>query len=189
MNKSGTIIFFIGVIFTSLIGIIVSLDPGFVCHLDPDNLPDKIWHYPTLCFAFWAFGVPVGVIISAIGILIHIKAERKTIIKFSVGTLGSYVFICIANGPIPHVPVLFGIGGTMIMSFYFLILWRNAHRLKDNAYRLAGYTFLIIGFWFTCGLGSRQYQPALGAGQSPIDIMIFFVLAMLFFWLSERKNS
>ena len=40
--------------------------------------------------------------------------------------------------------------------------------------------FLVIGFWFTCGLGSRQYQPILGDGQSPIDIMIYFVLAMLY---------
>jgi hypothetical protein len=89
----------------------------------------------------------------------------------------------------PHVPVLFGIGGTLIMLFYFLLLWKNAARFKENAYKLAAYTFLVTSFWFTCGLGSRQYQPALGAGESPIDIMTFFVLAMFFFWLSESKTS
>ena len=87
----------------------------------------------------------------------------------------------------PHVPILFGLGGTLVMSFYFLILWKNAASFKENVYKLAGYTFLITGFWFTCGFGSRQYQPLLGAGESPIDLMTFFVLAMFFFWLSESK--
>ena len=84
-------------------------------------------------------------------------------------------------------PPLFGIGGALIMFFYFTILWKHADRFRENAYKLAGYTFLVIGFWFTCGMGSRQYQPALGAGESPIDIMTYFVLAMLFFWLSEAR--
>jgi hypothetical protein len=89
----------------------------------------------------------------------------------------------------PHVPVLFGIGGMLILLFYFLILWQNARKFKNNAYKLGGYTFLVTGFWFTCGLASRQYQSALGAGESPIDITTYFVLSMLFFWLSELRNS
>ena len=187
MNKHGKILFWIGVIFTLIMGTIISIDPGFFCNIDSDNLPQTIWSYPALCFVFWAFSVPVGLIIAAIGILIHTNAERNIIIKFSLGTIGTYVFISFANGPIPHVPILFGIGGTLILTFYFLILWKNAHQLKDNVFKLSGYTFLIIGFWFTCGLGSRQYQPALGAGESPIDIMIYFILAMFFFLLSEMK--
>ncbi len=189
MNKHGKIIFWIGVTFTVIVGVIVSIDPGFVCDLDQDNLPETIWSYPALCFVFWAFSVPVGIIIAATGILIHANAKRKTVLKFGLGTISAYVFISFANGPMPHVPILFGIGGTLILLFYFLILWKNANKLKENAFKLAGYTFLIIGFWFTCGLASRQYQPALGSGESPIDIMTYFVLAMVFFWLSEKKSS
>jgi hypothetical protein len=37
-------------------------------------------------------------------------------------------------------------------------------------------------------LASRNYQTCLGRGESPIDIMTYFVLAMLFFWLHERKE-
>lgn len=189
MNKSGKILFLIGVTFTFVMGIIISFDPGFICNIDPQNLPETIWSYSALCFIFWAFSVPVGIITAATGVLIYAKAERNTILKFGLGTIGVYLFISIVNGPIPHVPILFGIGGTLILLFYFSILWKNAGRLKENAFKLAGYTFLMIGFWFTCGLGSRQYQPALGSGESPIDIMTYFVLAMLFFWLSEKHNK
>lgn len=127
--------------------------------------------------------------IAAIGILMRADASRNTLLKFGLGMIGTYLFIIFANGPMPHVPVLFGIGGALIMFFYFLILWKNATRFTENVHKLAGYTFLITGFWFTCGLGSRQYQPLLGAGESPIDIMTFFVLAMFFFWLSEARSN
>ena len=188
MNKLGKVVFGIGIFLAVTMGVIVSIDPGYVCQLDAENLPQTIWSYPALCFVSWAFSVPLGFIIAATGLLIYAGAERKTILQFGLGTLGAYLFISFANGPMPHVPVLLGIGGTLIMSFYFLILWQNAGRLKENAYKLAGYTFLVTGFWFTCGLASRLYVPALGSGESPIDIITYFVLSMLFFWLSERKQ-
>ena len=188
MSKSGKLVFGIGVLWAISIGLIVSLDPGYVCRLDAENLPTSLWNYPALCFISWAFSVPISFMIAAIGVLMYADADRKTVLKFGLGMIGAYLFISFANGPIPHVPVLFGFGGTLIMLFYFLILWKNAARFKENAFKLAGYTFMITGFWFTCGLGSRQYQPALGAGESPIDIMTYFVLAMLFFWLSETRT-
>ena len=187
MLRPGIVVFGIGVLWAALIGIVVSIDPGYVCKLDSENLPTDLWNYPALCFMSWAFSVPLGFMIAATGILMHAGASKKAVLKFGLGIIGAYVFICIANGPVPHVPVLFGIGGVLIMFFYFMILWKNASMFRENAYKLACYTFLVTGFWFTCGLGSRQYQPILGAGESPIDIMTFFVLAMLFFWLSETR--
>ena len=189
MNKLGKIVFGVGVFLAVAMGVIVSIDPGYFCHLDAENLPTTIWSYPALCFVSWAFSVPLGFIIAATGLLIYANAKLKTILLFALGTMGVYLFISFANGPMPHVPVLFGIYGTLIMAFYFLILWQNADRFKENAYKLAGYTFLVTGFWFTCGLASRQYQPVLGSGESPIDISTYFVLSMLFFWLSERTHS
>jgi hypothetical protein len=171
------------------LGVVISIDPGFVCHIAESDLLQYIWSFPALCFLFWAFSVPVGLIIASIGLLIAAGAKKRKVWKFGLGVLGIFLLISFANGPIPHVPLLFGIGGTFVLLVYFSILWKHAHKLKDNVCKLAGYTFLVIGFWFTCGLGSRQYQPILGDGESPIDIMIYFVLAMLFFWLSEKKES
>ena len=189
MSKSGAVVFGMGLSLAVIMGLIVSLDPGLVCRLDADNLPTTLFSYPALCFVFWAFSVPIGFMIAATGILIQAGADKKTTWTFSLGALGTYLFISFANGPMPHVPVLFGIGGALILIFYFLILWKHAGKFKENAYKLAGYTALVTGLWFTCGLGSRQYQPALGAGESPIDITTYFVLAMLFFWLGERREA
>ncbi len=189
MGRTGIVVFWIGVLSAVIVGLIVSLDPGYVCRLDADNPPATLWSYPALCFVSWAFSVPFFFMVAAIGILMHAGTHRKTVLRFGLGIIGAYLFIVMANGPMPHVPPLFGLGGTLIMVFYFLILWKNAASFRENVHKLAGYTFLVTGFWFTCGLGSRQYQPVLGAGESPIDIMTFFVLAMFFFWLGETRNS
>lgn len=189
MSRPGVVVFGIGVALAVSMGLIASLDPGYVCQLDADNLPTTLWSYPALCFVFWAFSVPIGFMVAATGILMQAHASRGTVLKFGLGIIGAYLFISFANGPMPHVPIMFGIGGTLVMLFYFLILWKTAAQFKENAHKLAGYTFLVTGLWFTCGLGSRQYQPALGAGESPIDIMTYFVLAMFFFWLSEARAN
>lgn len=188
MKRYGKLVFFVGVAIAVIMGAIVSWDPGSFCNLDSDNPPETIWSYPVLSFIIWAYSVPLGFIISAIGILLYAKVQKSTIVKFALGMLGTYLFISTGNGPMPHVPPLFGIGGILILSFYFMILWQNASRFKEHIYQLSGYTFMVIGFWFTCGLGSRNYQPALGAGESPIDIMTYFVLAMFFFWMNERRQ-
>ena len=188
MEKMGRVLFFVGVAIAIILGVIISYDPGFFCQLDKENLPDSIYSYPALCFTAWAFSVPLGLILAATGALMLSGANRKTVLQFGLGALGVYLFISFANGPMPHVPFLFGIGGIVMLIFYFSILWKHAKDFKDNVYKLAGYTSLLIGFWFTCGLGSRQYQPMLGNGESPIDIMAYFLLAMLFFWLSERRK-
>lgn len=189
MRTTGKILFFAGIAIALFIGIIISIDIGDFCNLDKDNLPTSIWDYSALCFIIWGFGVPIGFILSATGILMTGRTKTKTALAFGSIALLIYLFVSFANGPMPHVPFLFGIGGAILMLLYFLILWKNAKQFKSNIYKLAGYTSLVIGFWFTCGLGSRQYQPMLGQGESPIDIMLYFILAMLFFWLSERRQN
>lgn len=50
MRKPGIIVFLIGILWAVIMGLIVSLDPGYVCQLDTDNLPTTLWSYPSLCF-------------------------------------------------------------------------------------------------------------------------------------------
>ena len=189
MRTTGKTLFFIGVAIALFIGIIISIDIGDFCNIDKDNLPTSVWEYPALCFILWGFGVPIGFILSATGILMTGGAKPKKALSFGLIALLIYLFVSFANGPMPHVPWLFGIGGAILMLLYFSILWKHAKQFKTNIYKLSGYTSLVIGFWFTCGLGSRQYQPMMGQGESPIDIMLYFVLAMLFFWLSEKRQN
>jgi len=132
MSKRGKVLFFIGVLLALIMGIVVSWDPGFFCNLDKSNLPESLWSYPALCFTLWGFSVPLGLIIAATGILLISGADKKTVLKFGLGALGIYLFISFANGPMPHVPFAFGIGGTLLLLFYFLILWGNAKKFKNN---------------------------------------------------------
>lgn len=183
----GIAVFWAGVGLALLSGILISIDPGSVCNLPSGGLPQQFWSYSALCFSFWAYSVPVGLILAATGILMRAGAGRARVWAFFAGSLATYGAVAVANGPIPHVPWLFGVGGALILLFYFLILWINAPRFSRNPVRLAGYTFLVIGLWFTCGLGSRLYHEALGSSQSPIDIMIYFVLAMGLFLVAEWR--
>ena len=65
-----------------------------------------------------------------------------------------------------------------------------APHVAQSYFKLTGYTFLVIGMWFTCGELSRPYLSALeGTGESPIHVMIYFVLAFLFFYLGERNKK
>ena len=81
MNKLGKVIYWIGVSLVLIMGAMVSYDPGAICNLDSKNLPQTIWSYPALCFTFWAFSVPIGLIITAIGILVYANAEKNTVLK------------------------------------------------------------------------------------------------------------
>ena len=189
MNRWGKFLFFAGVIIAVTSGLLMSLDLGAVCRLKADAMPDRLLSYPALCFLYWTHSVPVGIILAAAGVLASANAGGRAVGFFLIAMIAVFLFVTFANGPVPHVPPLFGIGGALILLFYFLILWHNRTRFADNRYSLAGYTFLLIGLWYTCGLGSRQYVAALANGESPIDIMFYFVMAMAFFWLGERRLS
>lgn len=187
MQAAGRIVFAAGVALLVLCGLLISWDPGAVCRISEETWPAAPFSSPALCFAFWAYSVPIGAIPAATGALMHGGAGRGLVWTFGAGSLAAYAAIAIVNGPMPHVPPLFGIGGGLILLFYGLILWMTADAWRANPYKLTGYTFLVTGLWFTCGMASRPYQGALDAGQSPIDIMSYFVIAMGFLWLGERR--
>jgi len=102
-----------------------------------------------------------------------------------------------ASGFLGHMPPLFGIGGTLILLFFFGILWfwaKERMALKDSFktaadFKLVGYVFLLLAAWFTCGQTSMPFLKAFEAvpTPSPIYIMIYWVLGWLFLFLSHYK--
>ncbi len=103
-------------------------------------------------------GVPLGALLAAIGLLLYAGAKGWTIVKYGTGIfLG--IIISLAFGSLGHIPLLFGIGGTLILLFFFGILWlwsRERMALKDAStiavdLRLAGYVFILVAAWFICG--------------------------------------
>jgi hypothetical protein len=186
MERLGRLVFASGIVVSVLAGVVITLNLGTICALG-EGPPTSMLSYPALCFMFWAYGVPIGLIVAAAGVLMMAGARPGRIAAFSAGVFVVYAAIVIANDPMPHVPPLFGIGGALILGFYFSILWMHAGDLARNLPKLAGYTSLVTGLWFTCGMAARPYHDVFGAQQSPIDIMTYFVLGMGLLWWGERR--
>ncbi|AKB85077.1 hypothetical protein MCMEM_1024 [Methanococcoides methylutens MM1] len=155
-----------------------------------EEVNETIWKVPGFWFLLWAYGVPFAAILAGTGIIFYGHGDKSVL--FGGGTLLVVAFISIINMPLPHIPILFGIGGNLILLFFFGILWLYSRKLNERGsyFKLTGYTFLLTGLWFSCEKMARPYLTAAeGLGESPANIMIFFVLAFLFFFLGEREKQ
>jgi hypothetical protein len=98
-----------------------------------------------------------------------------------------------------HTPLLFGIGGGLIMCFFLVILWYWAKKYTTLGeqersaaeLQLAGYVFLIIAMWYICGDLSRPFQRALSDQSlgSPISTIVYLALGWLFLMFSHYKSA
>lgn len=200
MNKQkfGIAIFIIGVLLMIVMGDIASwsLSPTFR-NLSMEGVNKTIWAVPGFLFFFWAFSVPVGAILACVGMFMYGGVESSRIWSIGIAIfLVSFLTIFLPKGN--HYPFLFGIGGSLILLSFFGIFWfwgKNRIGLKGPEknvadFQLIGYVFLLTAMWFTCGALGRPYLKALeDVKSSPIDIMIFFVLASLFLFLSHYKAA
>ena len=132
-----------------------------------------------------------------IGILLYSDARGSTVLKFVIGIILVAVVIATVN-TLGHIPLLFGIGGTLILLFFIgiLRLWaKERMALKETPttaadLKLAGYIFMLIAAWFICGIASQPFLKALEgeAPSTPIHVLIFLVLGWLFLFLGHYKS-
>jgi len=166
-------------------------------NLTMDELNLTMWAYQGLWNMIWAFGVPLGALVAGIGLLLYSDAKGSTILKYGIGIVLA-VFIGMAAGFLGHIPLLFGIGGTLILLFFMGILWlwtkeRMALKGAPTAVadlKLVGYVFMLIAAWFICGIAGQPFLKAFEgeAATTPIHVMIFLVLGWLFLFLSHYKS-
>ena len=201
-QKVGVMLFWGAGIWAILWGVIgsVFVDSAFR-NLTMDELNLTMWAYQGPWNMIWGiFGVPLAAIVAGIGIMLYSGVKRSTVWKFVIGyffLLGPIV--AIAMGPwVGHIPLLFGIGGTLILLFFIGILWSWAKErmaLKEAStaaadLKLIGYVFMLIAAWFICGIASQPFMKALEgeATRTPMHVMIFLVLGWLFLFLGHRKS-
>jgi hypothetical protein len=132
-----------------------------------------------------------------IGILLYSGAKGSKALMYGIGIL-LVVSIGMTAGYLGHVPLLFGIGGTLILLCFIRILWLRAKErltLKEASstaadLKLVGYVFMLIAAWFICGMASQPYLIALQdqSPSSPIHVIIFLVLGWLFLLLGHHKS-
>ena len=195
-QKTGLIVFLFGVIWSLVWGIIISISCTTAINtLTMEQLNESVWSLTGPLMLLWGIGgVPLGVVISGIGLLLYTDAKGLTTLIFTIGILIA-IFVAMFSGALELYPSLFGIGGTIILLSFFGILWfwaKSRKELKGQGakaadMRLVGYVFMLIASWFTCGIGGQLIAKAFEGfdNNPPLHIMIFFVLGWVFLFLSH----
>ena len=197
-QKVGLVIFWIGVIWAILWGVIGSISVSSAMNsLTTAELNQTMWAFTGPLMMLWVFGVPLGALVAGTGLLLYSGARGSTVWKFGIGIL-LVLIVGMQLGRLGHFPPLFGIGGTLILLFFIGILWLWAKEriaLKGSSttaadLKLVGYVFMLIGAWFVCGIASQPFLKALEgvAPSSPVHVLIFLVLGWLFLFLGHYKS-
>jgi hypothetical protein len=199
-QKMGWVLFWIAVIWAIGWGVIgsVFVDSAFR-NLTMDEINQTMWAAEGTWTMMWGvYGVPMAAIIAIIGILLYSGAKVSTALKYGIGIFLGY-FVAMAAGYLGHIPLLFGIGGTLILLCYIGILrfWakeRVALEGKSTAaanLKLTGYTFMLMAAWFTCGIASIPYLKALEeqSPSTPIHVIVLLTLGWLFLFLGYSKSQ
>jgi hypothetical protein len=197
----GLVLFWLGVVWAFFWGILGSIHQGefYTGVLTVEELNETIWATTGPVMALWGFAPPLGALVAGIGLLLYSGVETSTVLKFGIGVFLA-VIVSFAIGSLGHFPPLYAIGGTLILLFFFGILWlwateRMALRGQSATaadLRLVGYVFMVIAAWYTCGIAAPQWGHGAFADQppmlEPITVMIFFVLGWLFLFLSHYES-
>jgi hypothetical protein len=197
-QKVGLGLFWIAVFWTFLWGVLgsVFMNSAFN-NLTMDEVNQTMWATTGIWFFLWAFGVPLAAIVAAVGLLLYSDARGSTVLKYGIGIFLA-VFAGMAAGSLGHIPLLFGIGGTLILLFFMGILWlwtKERMALKETPttatdLKMLGYVFMLIAAWFICGIAGQPFLKAFEgeAANTPIHVMIFLVLGWFFLFLSHYKS-
>ena len=199
MKRAGWIIFVLGLLYMVLMGWIGSWinTPQFKI-LSLEELQDTMWSLDKPPFWIWAFSVPIGAILAAVGILLHAarKGSRAGLMGIVLFLVSALAFFATGIG---HVPVLFGIGGGLILASFIAILWLWGKRRASLSgaaalgadFQLVAYVFFLTAAWFLCGRLGQPYLASMSElGQSsPINIMIYMPLGWVFLFLGLLKSE
>jgi hypothetical protein len=198
-QKVGLVLYWMAVVWAFAWGIVASfMMAPFFRTLTFEELNRTAWAVTGPLFILWGLGgVPLAVVVAAVGILLYSGAKGSSVWKYGIGL---FLGLCVGMtiGFLGYIPLLFGIGGTLILLFFVGILWlwaRERRALEGSGttaadLRLAGYAFFLMASWFTCGIASQPFMKATAdqTPGSPIHVMAFFVLGWLFLFLSHRRS-
>jgi hypothetical protein len=190
-KKIGLVLFSTAAVWAVLWGIVGSVFVNEAYHLTRDEVNQTMWAMNGPWVPVWGLlGVPLGALVAGIGVLLNSGA---TIWKYGLVLLAGFV-VGVAGMFVGHTPPLFGLGGALMLLSFLGILWfwaKGRQGLAGTAaaaadLKMAGYVFMVIGAWFTCGEMSEPFMEAL-EGQEPgsrLHIMIFFALGWVCLFLS-----
>ena len=157
--------------------------------LTMEQLDATVWALDSPLFRLWAFSVPLGAILAAIGAFVYVKTRAVFSWITAVGVLGAVIAMVIVWSRVYNA-TLFGIGGGIILISFFAIVWiwmkQNAGRgIQEKtaaSVKLIGYIFWIDASWFLCGESGIPHLKAFEGAPPPvpIEILVFLVLGWVF---------
>ncbi|KAA3646738.1 MAG: hypothetical protein DWQ07_11075 [Chloroflexi bacterium] len=166
--------------------------------LTAEALDSTTWNMDGPLFGLWAFSVPLGSLLAAIGAFLYVKTKAYFAWLTGIGVLGVVIVMTFMLGA-EYYPPLFGIGGILILVFFFTIvwLWMKKYATLDmvgriaGSFKLVGYLFWLNASWFLCGEFGSLHQRAFEgrSAPSPIEIMVYLVLGWFFVMIGEYKSQ
>lgn len=202
-QKIGLVLFWIGVLWAFSWGIFGSIHriEFYARDLTFGQFNQTIWATNGIVYLLYGFAPLLGAVLAGIGLLLRSGAKRSTVWKFGIG-IALVVIVSIVIGALGHFPPLYAIGGSLILLLFFGLLWfwaKERMGLEGQSataadLKLAGYVFMFIAVWFTCGISDSHWnkafadQPPSVGGGDPIVVQIYFVLGWLFLFLGHYKS-
>ncbi|MFC2089059.1 hypothetical protein ACFLSX_05595, partial [Calditrichota bacterium] len=160
IKSIGLVVFFIGIVYMAVDGWLLSwwYVPDYRL-AGPAFISDNSFYTSKAFFTFWALSVPLGSILTALGLALYSKLEKLRLIIFILISLVLLAWLGIWSQSVLY-SVLYGIGGGLILfSFCTSICYLTKVRIQSKSsnriildFRALGYIFLLITAWGLCGL-------------------------------------
>ena len=152
---------------------------------------------------FWALSVPLGSVLTVLGLALYAKLEKMRILIFAGGSLILLAWLGFWHQSV-ILPALFGIGGGIILFAFCTSIWsltrvrETCKKEERNIYdfRALGYVFFVITAWGLCSVlgipAFGLYPEKVMSFQSHIilyttgaKVLVCFALGFVFLTVSQ----
>ena len=165
--------------------------------LTAEEIEATIWAMGDPLFILWALSVALGSVLAGIGAFMYVKTKPLFSWLTGIGVLGAVIVMVMVWSRVYN-PMLFGIGGAIILLSFFAIvwIWMKKYAALDiqekiaGSYKLIGYIFWINASWFLCGETAKMHLKAFegSPAPSPIEIIVFLVLGWIFVLIGDYRE-
>jgi hypothetical protein len=162
-----------------------------------EEINQTIWAFTGTLNRLYGLSVPLGAIVTGVGISLYSGAKGSTVWKIGIGLFITFVISLVTLALYLYSPPLFGIGGTLILLSFIGIFWlwakeritlKSASTTAAN-FKLVGYVFMLIAAWFLCGKAAEGFIKGLEGLPtiSMMNILILLAMGWVFLFLSDYK--
>jgi hypothetical protein len=156
-QKVGLVLFWIGIVWTIAWESVAVVKILPLMHsLTLDEFNQTIWAFTGPLMMLRGVSMPLGAIVSGVGMLLYSSAKGSTVWKFGTGLFAVLIISLVVMSLNFYSAPVFGIGGTLILLSFIGILWFFAKEriaLEGSSttaldFRLVGYVFMLMAAFY-----------------------------------------